>query len=198
MRSALVGRAFGRDAVQGSVYYGSCNGRYWAIARLEGGADGVFKDVRSTDPRRLGSIATTKCKVPYGLLKLWRQADNCIAASSDPSADPDDPQSTVKIPDPNPPASEPPAKPAPRPVGEQRPVPVGGQPPPLSQRADLHRAGQLVQPDAPAGRPLHGPRAPLVRPPSRTSLADCRPRLDASASGAPSCVRPDLGQDLAG
>ena len=108
MRSALVGRAFGRDAVQGSVYYGSCNGRYWAIARLEGGADGVFKDVRSTDPRRLGSIATTKCKVPYGLLKLWRQADNCIAASSDPSADPDDPQSTVKIPDPNPPASEPP------------------------------------------------------------------------------------------
>jgi hypothetical protein len=93
-------RLLGKPTVKGSIYYGACNGRYWAMARFRKGGDGVFRDVGSAKEVELGSIAQAKCKVPYGLLKLWRQADDCIAASSDPSAGPDDPQSTVKVPDP--------------------------------------------------------------------------------------------------
>lgn len=96
-------RLLGQPTVKGSIYYGACNGRYWATARFLAGGDGVYADVRSGNPVELGSIAEARCKVPYGLLELWKEADHCIAASSDPSAVPDEPQSTVKVPDPRPP-----------------------------------------------------------------------------------------------
>jgi hypothetical protein len=85
--------------VKGSTYYGACNGHRWWMTRFPDGSDGVFKD-RSSTVVRIGSIAEARCKVPHGLLKIWLQADDCLAASSDPSSDPDEPQSTVKRPDP--------------------------------------------------------------------------------------------------
>jgi hypothetical protein len=101
-------RAQLKGAVKGSIYFGACNGRYWSTARFGDGSDGVFRHAKSSGAAvRIGSISEAKCKVPYGLLESWRQEDDCIAASSDPSADPDDPQSTVKPPDPDPSREEP-------------------------------------------------------------------------------------------
>ena len=77
-------RLLGKPTLKGSTYCGACNGRYWAMARSRAGGDGVFRDVRSAKGVELGSIAQAKCEVPYGLLTLWRQAGDCIAASPTP------------------------------------------------------------------------------------------------------------------
>jgi hypothetical protein len=91
-RSALERRVFGDDALRGSVYLGACNGRLWAMARFESGGDGVFADVRASQPVALGSIAEARCEVPYELLSRWRQADGCGA--SELSSDRDEPRFT--------------------------------------------------------------------------------------------------------
>jgi hypothetical protein len=95
-----------RVPVKGSTYYGACNGHRWWMTRFPDGSDGVFRDGPSA-VMRVGSIGEARCKVPQGLLKAWDQEDGCLAASSDPSADPDEPQSTVKQPDPSRPVSRP-------------------------------------------------------------------------------------------
>jgi len=86
--------------VKGTTYFGACRGRFWWMARFPDGSDGVFKG-KSGTPVMVGSIAAAKCKVPFGLLRIWRQHEDCVAASSDPTAGSDDPQSTVKQADPD-------------------------------------------------------------------------------------------------
>jgi hypothetical protein len=64
-----------KDPVEGSVYYGSCGSRTWALAAFPDGTDGVFvqSDLEWVD---LGRIAAVKCaQVPEELLTIWKQDD---------------------------------------------------------------------------------------------------------------------------
>jgi hypothetical protein len=72
-RAALTPAAgASRPALKG-VYYGSCDGTPWAIARFPGHVDGVFKRDGSKWTR-LGSIDEKRCSVPAELLDAWRLA----------------------------------------------------------------------------------------------------------------------------
>jgi hypothetical protein len=64
-----------QPAVDGSVYYGTCGTRTWALASFPNGSDGVFVEsgLKWVD---LGPIAANKCThVPAELLDLWTQND---------------------------------------------------------------------------------------------------------------------------
>ena len=61
------------QAVEGSVFYGVCEGDTWAMASFPDGSDGVFVEV-GFQWDRLGSIAQARCRVPDDLLVQWRQA----------------------------------------------------------------------------------------------------------------------------
>jgi TIR domain len=64
-----------RQAEQGSVYYGSCGSRTYALAAFPDGTDGVFvqSGVEWVD---LGPTAAEKCaRIPVELLESWKQDD---------------------------------------------------------------------------------------------------------------------------
>lgn len=64
-----------QDAVPGSVYYGGCGQRTWALASFPDGSDGVFVE-EELRWRRLGSIPAVKCaRVPHELLDVWAKDD---------------------------------------------------------------------------------------------------------------------------
>jgi hypothetical protein len=70
-RAALAPAAgASRPALKG-VYYGSCDGTPWAIARFPGHVDGVFRREHGAWTM-LGSIAERECSVPGELLDAWR------------------------------------------------------------------------------------------------------------------------------
>lgn len=74
---AELSKAAGKsqDAVEGSVYYGGCGQRTWALASFPDGSDGVFVE-DGLRWRRLGSIPAVKCaRVPRELLGIWGQDD---------------------------------------------------------------------------------------------------------------------------
>jgi TIR domain len=70
-RAALTPAAGASGPALKGVYYGSCDGTPWAIARFPGKVDGVFKR-EDGDWKRLGSIADEQCSVPGDLLDAWR------------------------------------------------------------------------------------------------------------------------------
>jgi hypothetical protein len=70
-RAALTPAAGASGPALKGVYYGSCDGTPWAIARFPGKVDGVFKR-EGGDWKRLGSIADEQCSVPGDLLDAWR------------------------------------------------------------------------------------------------------------------------------
>ena len=59
-------------AVEGTVFYGACQGQDWAIAEFPNNEDGVFKET-GLSWTRLGSIEAAKCRVPDELLAAWKQ-----------------------------------------------------------------------------------------------------------------------------
>jgi hypothetical protein len=60
-------------AMQGTVYYGSCEGDTWALAQFPNGSDGVFRRTGS-GWTRIGTIASDRCSVPSALLIAWKQS----------------------------------------------------------------------------------------------------------------------------
>jgi len=59
-------------AVQGTVFYGECEGDTWALATFPDTTDGVFR--RAGDGWDfIGPIASERCRVPQGLLQIWKQ-----------------------------------------------------------------------------------------------------------------------------
>lgn len=71
--SAVAGSA--EPAVDGSVYYGSCGSRTWAMASFPNGSDDLFVE-SDQDWVDLGPVAAEKCvQVPSELLDAWHQDD---------------------------------------------------------------------------------------------------------------------------
>jgi hypothetical protein len=70
-RAALTPAAGASGPAMKGVYYGSCDGTPWAIARFPGHVDGVFRREHGTWTM-LGSIAERQCSVPGELLDAWR------------------------------------------------------------------------------------------------------------------------------
>lgn len=65
-----------QPAVDGSVYYGTCGGKTYAIASFPDGTDGVFVQ-SGLDWVDLGPVAVEKCaRIPRELLESWR-LDDC-------------------------------------------------------------------------------------------------------------------------
>lgn len=64
-----------KPAIEGSVYYGTCQGQAWALAEFPGAIDGVFKQT-GFNWTRLGSISSALCMVPDELLAVWKR-DTC-------------------------------------------------------------------------------------------------------------------------
>ena len=60
------------QAVDGTVFYGECEGKTWAIASFPDGSTGVFRQFGRAW-NRLGSFAVARCRVPNDLLSQWRQ-----------------------------------------------------------------------------------------------------------------------------
>jgi len=70
-RAALAPAAGASGPALKGVYYGSCDGTPWAMARFPGNVDGVFR----RDGGKwalLGSIDEQQCSVPAELLDAWR------------------------------------------------------------------------------------------------------------------------------
>jgi TIR domain len=64
-----------KPAAEGSVFYGSCGARTWALASFPDGSDGVFVQ-NGLDWVDLGPIAASKCiQVPREMLQVWKQDD---------------------------------------------------------------------------------------------------------------------------
>jgi hypothetical protein len=81
------------------------------MARFPDGSDGVFKD-GPNGPIRIGSIEESRCDVPRRLLRIWQQAEACVAGAHErPAPLPDDPA----------PPTEQPAPPVEQPAPEPRP-----------------------------------------------------------------------------
>lgn len=59
-------------AVQGTVFYGDCEGDTWALATFPDSTDGVFRRVGDSW-RFIGPISDERCRVPQRLLQIWKQ-----------------------------------------------------------------------------------------------------------------------------
>jgi hypothetical protein len=70
-RAALAPAAGASAPALKGVYYGTCDGTPWAMARFPGRVDGVFRRV-SGKWTLLGSIAEQQCSIPGELLDAWR------------------------------------------------------------------------------------------------------------------------------
>jgi TIR domain len=70
-RAALTPAAGASGPALKGVYYGSCDGTPWAIARFPGHVDGVFRRDHGAW-KRLGTIDAAQCSVPGELLDAWR------------------------------------------------------------------------------------------------------------------------------
>jgi len=70
-RAALAPAAGASGPALKGVYYGSCNGTPWAMARFPGNASGVFR-LEGGQWTLLGSIDERQCTVPAALLDAWR------------------------------------------------------------------------------------------------------------------------------
>jgi hypothetical protein len=72
-RAALSTAAGASAPALKGVFYGSCDGTPWAMARFPGNVDGVFRREGGTW-KRLGSIDEQECSIPGELLDAWRVA----------------------------------------------------------------------------------------------------------------------------
>ena len=70
-RAALAPAAGASGPALKGVYYGSCDGTPWAMARFPGNASGVFR-LEGGEWTLLGSIDEQQCTVPAALLDAWR------------------------------------------------------------------------------------------------------------------------------
>ena len=70
-RAALAPAAGASAPALKGVYYGSCDGTPWAMARFPGNVDGVFRR-EGGKWTLLGSIDEQQCSVPGELLDAWR------------------------------------------------------------------------------------------------------------------------------
>ncbi len=59
-------------AVQGTVFYGECEGETWALASFPDTTDGVFRRV-GDEWQFIGPIQSERCLVPAQLLAIWKQ-----------------------------------------------------------------------------------------------------------------------------
>jgi hypothetical protein len=70
-RAALTPAAGASGPALKGVYYGSCDGTPWAMARFPGNVTGVFRRQDGTWTR-LGTIDEQQCSIPAELLDAWR------------------------------------------------------------------------------------------------------------------------------
>jgi hypothetical protein len=70
-RAALAPAAGAAGPALKGVFYGSCDGTPWAMARFPGNASGVFR-FEGGKWTLLGSIDEQQCTVPAALLDAWR------------------------------------------------------------------------------------------------------------------------------
>lgn len=70
-RAALAPAAGASAPALKGVYYGSCDGTPWAMARFPGHVDGVFRR-EAGKWTLLGSIDEQQCSIPGELLDAWR------------------------------------------------------------------------------------------------------------------------------
>lgn len=78
-RSALSEAAGTSEAaLPGSVYFGTCSGGEWAIARFPGEpADGVFRRDGEQDWVLVGSLEAARCRLPPSLREAWKLPAPC-------------------------------------------------------------------------------------------------------------------------
>lgn len=70
-RAALAPAAGASGPALKGVYYGSCEGTPWAMARFPGNVSGVFRN-QDGNWRLLGTIDEQQCSIPAALLDAWR------------------------------------------------------------------------------------------------------------------------------